>query len=168
MLPVPWRYIESWNCLTCGTCCKGFQVVLDFPEWISIVKTYGVDFTQPGISRFYLKHKTDGTCAFLFNNYGNWLCSLQHMKPMACKLWPFKISDRPKYGRPGEAAYNLTSMRLFIYADPSCPGLRWGNPTLEFARTTLPEFIDLAIGTQKKQFYSTSSRLTPPQPLRLV
>lgn len=167
MLPVPWRYIESWNCLACGTCCKGFHVVLDFPEWINIVKNYGVDFTQPGISRFYLKHKNDGTCVFLLDNYGNWLCSLQHMKPMACKLWPFKVSDQPKYGRPSEAAYNLTNMKLFIYADPSCPGLRWGNPAHEFAHTILPEFINLATGTRKKQFYSTS-RLTPSQPCRLI
>ena len=156
MLPVPWRYVESWNCLACGLCCKGFDVVLDFPEWINIVKAYGVDFTQPGISRFYLRRKIDGTCVFLYNNYGNWLCSLQHMKPMACKLWPFKISTKPKYGRPKQALYNLTNMKLYVYADPSCVGLRWGNPNPEFTNTILPEFVDLALGQRRKQFYSTA------------
>jgi len=167
MLPVPWRYVESWNCLACGLCCKGFDVVLDFPEWINIVKAYGVDYTQPGISRFYLKRKTDGTCVFLGNYYGNWLCSLQHMKPMACKLWPFKISDKPKYGRPNEARYNTANIKLYIYVDPSCAGLRWGNPSPEFMHTILPEFVDLALGQRLKQFYSTA-RLFSPETWKLI
>jgi len=167
MLPVPWRYVESWNCITCGLCCKGFDVVLDFPEWINIVKAYGVDFTTPGISRFYLKQKSDGTCVFLYNNFGNWLCSLQNMKPITCKLWPFKISDKPKYGRPNEAVYNWGGKKLYVYVDPSCEGLRWGNPNSEVMNTTLPEFVDLALGLQRKQFYSTA-RLMSPQHWRLV
>ena len=167
MLPIPWRYIESWDCGTCGLCCKGFHVVLDFSEWINIVKAYGVDYTQPSISRFYLKNKTDGTCVFLGNYYGNWLCSLQHMKPIACKLWPFKISDKPKYGRPNEALYNLTNTRLYVYVDPSCVGLRWGDPNQEFTNTTLPEFVDLALGQRRKQFYSTA-RLFTFQPRKLI
>jgi Fe-S-cluster containining protein len=161
MLPVPWRNVESWNCVACGLCCKGFHVILNFPEWISIVKAYGVDYTQPGISRFSLKHKSDDTCIFLYNNFGSWLCSLQHMKPMACKLWPFKVSNKPKYGRPNEARYDLTSMRLYVYVDPSCPGLRWGNPNLEFLNSTLPEFVDLALGQRRKQFYSTARLFRP-------
>jgi len=167
MLPVPWRYVESWNCLACGLCCKGFDVVLDFPEWINIVKAYGVDYTQPGISRFYLKRKIDGTCVFLGNYYGNWLCSLQRMKPMACKLWPFKISDKPKYGRPNEARYNTANIKLYIYVDPSCVGLRWGNPSPEFMHTILPEFVDLALGQRRKQFYSTA-RLFSPETWKLI
>jgi len=114
MLPIPWRYVASWNCLACGLCCKGFDVVLDFPEWINIVKSYGVDFTSPGISRFYLKRRSDGTCVFLYNYFGNWLCTLQHMKPMACKLWPFKISDKPRYGRPNVSVYSRNNMKLYV------------------------------------------------------
>ena len=167
MFPVPWRYIESWNCSACGMCCKGFDVVLDFPEWINIVKAYGVDYTQPGISRFLLKRKTDGTCAFLHNNYGCWLCSLQHMKPMACKLWPFKVLDKPMWGRPNEAQYGYNGMRLYVYADPSCVGLRWGNPNPEFTNTVLPEFVDLALGQRRKQQYSTA-RLFRPDAWKLI
>jgi Fe-S-cluster containining protein len=167
MLPIPWRLIESWNCSACGLCCKGFDVVLDFPEWINIVKAYGVDYTQPGISRFYLKHKTDGTCVFLGNFYGNWLCSLQQMKPIACKLWPFKVLDKPKWGRPNEALYNCNGVRLYVYADPSCVGLRWGDPNPEFTNTVLPEFIDLALGQRRKQHYSTA-RLFRPDTWKLI
>ena len=156
MIPVPWRHVKSWSCVACGLCCKGFNVVLNFPEWINIVKAYGVDFTQPGISRFYLKHKSDDTCVFLHNYYGNWLCALQHMKPMACKLWPFKISHKPKYGRANEARYDLANMKLYLYVDPSCVGLRWGSPDPEFLNSTLPEFVDLALGQRRKQVYSTA------------
>lgn len=164
MLPVPWQNIESWNCTACGLCCKGYDVVLDFPEWISIVKTYGVDFTQPGISKFFLKRRNDGLCAFVCNNYGVWLCSLQHMKPIACKLWPFKILDKPKYGRPNEALYDWNNWKLYVYADSSCIGLRWGNPNPEFANSVLPEFVDLALGRYRKQFHSTSKLFNSQQP----
>jgi len=167
MLPIPWRSVESWSCIACGLCCNGFDVVLDFLEWINIVKDYGVDYTQPGISRLYLKRKSDGTCVFLHRYYGNWLCSLQHMKPMACKLWPFKISDKPKYGRPKEALYDLNNMKLYVYVDPSCIGLRWGYPSPEFTNTILPEFVTLAQGQHRKQFYSTS-RLFTPKPWKLI
>jgi Fe-S-cluster containining protein len=167
MMPVPWRYLQDWNCSACGVCCKGFEVVLDFPEWINVVKAYGVEFTQPSISRFYLKRKSDGTCVFLYNIYGKWLCGLQDMKPLACKLWPFKVSDKPKYGRANEAVYNVEERRLFVYVDPSCLGLKWGTPTQEFINETLVEFIDLALGVQKKQFFSTS-RLLSAQSWRLI
>jgi Fe-S-cluster containining protein len=167
MLPVPWRYVESWNCINCGICCKGFDVVLDFPEWINIVKAYGMEYTQPGISRLYLRRKTDGTCIFLQNYYGSWLCSLQHMKPIACKLWPFKVSNRPQYGRPREAEYDMTNLKLYIYVDPSCIGLRWGAPNSEFSSAILPEFIDMALGQRRRQFYSTARRFIQ-QPRTLI
>jgi Fe-S-cluster containining protein len=167
MLPIPWKYVQDWFCTACGMCCKGYDVVLDFPEWVRIVKNYGVNFTEPSISRFFLKHKTDGTCAFLYNFNGRWLCSLQqNMKPIACKLWPFKVSDKPKFGRPNEALYNYGGRKLYIYADPSCIGLQWGTPTQNFQNEIIPEFIDLALGLKQKQFYSTSP-LQRPQPRRL-
>jgi len=167
MLPVPWRYVQDWNCTACGLCCKGFDVVLDFPEWVKIVKAYGVGFTEPSISKFYLKRKSDGTCIFLYNIQGMWLCALQQMKPIACKLWPFKVSDKPKYGRPNEAIYDYGENKLYVYVDQSCLGLQWGNPTQEFRNGTLREFVDLALGLRQKQFYSTS-RLLGPQPWKLI
>jgi len=167
MLPIPWRYIQDWNCTVCGLCCKGLDVVLDFPEWMKIVKAYGVGFTEPGISRFYLKHKSDGTCVFLYNFHGTFLCALQQMKPIACKLWPFKVSDKPKYGRPNEAVFDYGEKKLYVYVDPSCFGLQWGNPTQEFMNGTLMEFVDLALGFRQKQFYSTSRQFRP-QPWRPI
>lgn len=54
MIPIPWRYVESWSCIACGMCCKGYQVVLGFNEWVNLVRTYGVGVTQPGVNKFYL------------------------------------------------------------------------------------------------------------------
>ena len=168
MMPIPWKYVQDWFCTACGVCCKEYSVVLDFPEWIRIVKNYGVNFTEPGISRFFLKHKNDGTCAFLYSFNGRWLCGLQQqMKPIACKLWPFKVSDRPKFGRPSEALYNYGERKLYVYTDPSCIGLRWGTPCQDFQNVIIPEFIDLALGLKQKQFYSTCP-LQHPQARRLV
>ena len=156
MIPIPWKYIASWNCTACGLCCRGFRVTIKFNEWMKIVQAYGVGVTSPGLNKFYLKRRSDGTCIFLHKLYDMWLCGLQHMKPKACKLWPFKILDQPKYGRPRSASYGYRDKTLFIYADPVCEGIRWGNPTQEFAHATLPELVQITLGLQEKQYYSTS------------
>jgi Fe-S-cluster containining protein len=161
-VPVPWRCVQDWRCVACGLCCKDYDVVLDFTEWMKIVNSFGVGFTRPGISRFFLKHKDDGNCVFLYSLYGRRLCALQqNMKPIACKLWPFKITNKPKYGRQNEALYPCGDKLLYIYVDPFCPGLTWGSPSFGFLSETLTEFVDLAIGGRQKQCYSTSRLLRP-------
>jgi len=117
MMSIPWRYLESWNCIACGTCCKGYQVVLGFNEWVNLIRTYGVGVTQPGVNKFYLGKKGDGTCIFLYKPFDTWLCGLQGMKPKACKLWPFKILSRPKFGRPNEAVYKYRD-KNFLLTEP--------------------------------------------------
>jgi len=167
MIPIPWRYVESWNCVACGMCCKGYQVVLGFNEWVNIIRNYGVGVTQPGISKFYLGKKSDGACIFLTKLYDTWLCELQNMKPKACKLWPFKILSRPEFGSPNEATYKCMDRNLFVYIDPACIGTRWGKPTQEFTHRTLPEFIEIAVGLREKQYYSTSRIPYRPQYFRV-
>jgi len=78
------------------------------------------------------------------------------MKPIACKLWPFKIHGKPKFGRPNEASYTYRGKKLFIYVDPSCIGIRWGNPTHKFTYKVMPELVEIALGMREKQYYSTS------------
>lgn len=124
---------------------------------MNIVRTYGVGVTEADISKFYLRKRDDGTCVFLHKLYNTWLCGLQHMKPTACKLWPFKILGRPKYGSPNEASYDYRGRSLFIYVDPSCIGIRWGNPTEELTYKAIPELVEIALGLREKQFYSTAN-----------
>jgi len=137
--------------------------VVGFNEWVKIVGAYGVGVTESGLDKLYLKKREDGTCVFLHRFYDTWLCGLQHMKPKACKLWPFKVLGRPKYGRPNEASYRYADRRLFIYLDSSCMGIKWGYPTQEFAHGTLTELVEIALGIRAKQYYSTSKIfLNPP------
>ncbi len=155
MLVVPWSQIKSWHCNACGTCCRHYDVVLKFPEWLNLVKNFGVEYTA-GFSRFFVRRRVDGSCVFLYKTTNTLFCSLQHMKPQACKLWPFKISDKPKFGSSNEAVYYYRNQRLFIYADPICTGLRFGMPTQEFAYSVIPEFIEIALGLRRKQFKTTA------------
>jgi len=167
MIPIPWRYVESWNCSACGICCKGYQVVLGFNEWVNIIGKYGVGVTQPGISQFYLGKKDDGTCIFLTKLYDIELCGLQSMKPKACKLWPFKVLSGPRFGRPDEAGYKYGDRKFFVYVDPACVGIRWGKPAQEFTYRILPELIEIALGLREKQYYSTAKIPYSPQYFRI-
>ena len=168
MKPIQWRYIHSWNCVMCGLCCRGYDVVLKYPEWVKIIQTYGVGVTRPGISRFYLGKRGDGSCVFLYKFFDRWLCGLQHMKPRACKLWPFKVYGQPKYGRANQASYGYRNREFFIYVDPACRGLRFGRyPSDQLLYKTIPEVIEIALGLREKQFYSTSRIPSYPEYLRV-
>ena len=163
MKPILWRYINSWNCIACGLCCKQYDVVLKYPEWLKIIQTYGIGVTRPGIHRFYLGKRANGSCIFLYKFFDRWLCALQHMKPRACKLWPFKIYSQPRYGRSNQASYEYMDREFFIYVDPRCLGLRFGrNPSNQLVSKIIPEVLEIALGLREKQFYSTSR--TPPYP----
>ncbi len=156
MVPVPWSYINSWYCSNCGLCCKEFDVVLRFDEWLNLVRSYGVGVTRAGLDRFYVGKNSNGTCKFLCNYLGKWFCGLQQTKPTACKLWPFKVSNSPRYGRAQEAAFNYKGRRFFLYVDPFCPEIKWGKPSSQMISLVIPEFVEIALGLREKQVYSTS------------
>ncbi|MGD0029325.1 MAG: YkgJ family cysteine cluster protein [Candidatus Bathyarchaeia archaeon] len=158
---VPWRFIADWQCVACGECCKLYSVVINFNEWLKIVKTYGVEQTVPGISKLFIRRKEDGSCTFLDNFSNKYACGIQYMKPAACQLWPFKILARPEYGYPNEAAYPIFGKLLFVYGDPMCKGIRYGTPTSEFANYTLREFLELSLGIRNKQHRTTSDIRAP-------
>lgn len=156
MLFVPWQYISDWKCNACGLCCRAYSVVLDFQEWLRIVKNYGVEYTVSGLNKLFIKRRSDGSCVFLYDLPNMKLCGLQHMKPMACKLWPFKILSKPKFGYEKESVYRFIDNKLFIYADSTCRGIRYGTPTWEFANQTLKEFIEIALGNRREQNKTTA------------
>jgi uncharacterized protein len=160
---VPWQSIADWHCKACGYCCKLYSVVLGFPEWLRIAKTYGVETTIVGLDHFYIKRASDGSCAFLCTNSMNYHCSLQNEKPEACKIWPFKILSEPKYGEPNRAAYDYGSMRLYVYGDTMCSGLRTGTPTWDFRNKTIKEFTELSLGLRQIQYKTTGPENFTPQ-----
>jgi Fe-S-cluster containining protein len=163
MLFVPWQYIADWRCSACGQCCKAYSVVVNFHEWLKIVKNYGVETTAPGLNKLFIKRRSDGSCFFLYNVSGMYLCGLQQMKPKACKIWPFKIVRAPEFGYVKEAAYDYGENRLFVYADSTCSGLRYGRPTQKFIGYTLKEFIEIALGLRNEQLKTTGDiNFLPP------
>ena len=160
---IPWRHIADWKCNACSSCCRLYSVVLGFPEWLKIVKVYDVEKTVAGLDKLYLKRACDGSCSFLYHFGKNCYCGLQHMKPAACKLWPFKILPTPKYGHANEAVFNYPTRKLFIYADSMCAGLRYGSPTWSFQFSTLREFTEIAFGTRWGQLRTTGNMsFVPP------
>lgn len=78
------------------------------------------------------------------------------MKPKACKLWPFKVLSKPKFGYANEAVYYYGENKFFIYADVACSGVRYGRPTPEFTNYTLKEFTEIALGLRRNQFKTTA------------
>jgi Fe-S-cluster containining protein len=157
MLFVPWQNIADWKCVMCGQCCKSYSVVVNFQEWLRIIRNYGVEHTFSALNKIYLKRKSDGSCAFLCNFYDIHLCGLQHMKPQACRLWPFKIFSTAKYGYASEAAYSYGDNIFFVYSDSACKGLIYGKPTWGFYNNTLREFIETALGHRTKQHKTTAN-----------
>ena len=157
MLFVPWRYIVDWKCIACGKCCRSYSVVLSFHEWLKIVKDYGVDKTASGLDKLFVKRRSDGSCIFLCQISNTYLCGLQYMKPKACKLWPFKVLSKPKFGYANEAVYYYGGNKFFVYADSTCSGVRYGKPTPEFANYTLKEFAEIALGIRHNQFKTTAN-----------
>jgi Fe-S-cluster containining protein len=157
MLFVPWRYVEDWSCNACGECCRAYSVVLNFQEWLGIVKSYGVEKTVSGLDKLFIRRRGDGTCIFLYDLPSMRLCALQHMKPKACKLWPFKVLRQPEFGNASEAEYYCGENRFFVYVDSACSGLRYGKPRGEFVSYTLREFVEIALGFRSVQRMSTAN-----------
>lgn len=158
---VPWQYIADWKCIACGACCRLYSVVLNFHEWLRIIKNYGVEQTVSGLDKLFIKRNTDGSCAFLCRFSNMYLCGLQQMKPKACKLWPFKIITRPEFGNASKAAYNYGGNTFFVYADSTCSGIMYGSPSWEFAHRTLKEFIEIALGVRSEQYKTTGEIAFP-------
>lgn len=154
---VPWRHIAEWRCISCGECCRLYSVVINFHEWLRIVKNYGVEHTASGLNKLFIQRKSDGSCAFLGSASDVYMCQLQHMKPKACQLWPFKVLDKPAFGYPDDAAYFYGKNRLFVYADPMCNGIKYGSPTMGFSDLTLKEFVEIAMSLRSNQYKTTSN-----------
>jgi len=155
MLFVPWRYIADWKCIACGKCCKFYSVILSFPEWHRIVRNCGVDKTVSGLNKLFIRRRTNGSCVFLYRLSNWYLCGLQYDKPKACKLWPFKVLRKPKYGYAEEAVYHNGKDEIYVYADTTCSGLLYGRSTQTFAKYTLKEFAEIALGRREDQMKTT-------------
>ena len=155
MKPLPWSSVRFWSCTRCGECCK-LTVQLTTREWLDLTTMYGYGIVDQEMGGFFLRKTIDDQCPFLTRTYDGWSCRLQQTKPLACKIWPFKVLTAPKYGYQHEAYFDYKNNRYYVYAMPYCQGISWGRPEELFVKKTLPEFIDIRIGLQEKQHFTTS------------
>jgi Fe-S-cluster containining protein len=132
-------------------------VVINFHEWLRIVKNYGVEHTTSGLDKLYIRRRSDGACTFLESSPYASMCTLQNAKPRACQLWPFKVLMKPQYGFGKEAAFQIGENSVFVYADTMCNGLTLGLPTLDFANHTVREFVEIAACFSNRQLKTTSN-----------
>jgi len=154
--PVPWSFVHSWSCINCGECCKRYVVELTADEWVKITNLYGFDVTVPGVGRSYLKRRSDGSCIFLYRVGDKSFCGLQSLKPKSCKLWPFYIREKPVFGFRDEARFNYKGGEFYVYVDPFCRGLTWGNPSKHLLENLIPEVLEIKFGGREKQVFSTA------------
>jgi Fe-S-cluster containining protein len=155
--PMPWRAVKSWGCVRCGECCR-LTVQLTVREWLDLTRRYGNLIIEQMLGGFYLRKTVDNQCPFLAKTRYGWLCNLQRRdaKPLACRMWPFKLLDNPKYGRANDAYFDYRNQHYFIYVVPNCPGVTLGLPSEGFIQKTLPEIVDIRMGLQRTQHFSTA------------
>ena len=103
-----------------------------------------------------MKKRVDKKCVFLISHNGLGLCALQGEKPYLCQMWPFRVLNSPTYGREDRARYEGKDWAVYIYADPRCPAIVYGECTPSFRNDVLKEFVQLAIGKSISQNYSTA------------
>ncbi|MEM2896403.1 MAG: YkgJ family cysteine cluster protein [Candidatus Bathyarchaeia archaeon] len=156
MRAIPWSKLRSWSCLGCGVCCKMYNVLLTLYEAVTFLRKFGMDVLIPNLRGFYLRKTLDGKCIFQNEYFGKSLCRIQAIKPLACKLWPFRILKYPKYEERELAKFAYKDDVFYVYVDPACRGLSLGNPSEELVTKTIPEFIKIFLGIKQTQFYSTS------------
>ncbi len=161
---IPWSEVHSWACTACGRCCVGYRVPLKMDEYVRVARRYGHGVVEFGLGKVYLKHGVGDRCIFQHPSQGRWVCALQAIKPLACKLFPFRVYSQPVYKRGDGSAYRFRGRTFYVYLDPNCPGIVPGRPGERFLNQTLPEIVEIGMGLRWKQKYTTSKYIswTPP------
>jgi len=151
---VPWSQVRHWQCLGCGECCR-LQVQLTTGEWLGLGQTYGHGLIGEGVDGFYIRKTVEDWCPFLYRQVADRYCSLQRTKPLACRLWPFRMSNQPTHGNEEAARFPYRNGIYYVYLVPFCRGISYGRPTEFFAKRVVPEFLDMRLGLRREQDFST-------------
>jgi Fe-S-cluster containining protein len=126
-------------------------------EYAKVAQIYGTKVLEFGLGKVYLKNGSGNRCVFQRPTaFGRWICSLQSMKPLACKLFPFRIQSKPAYKRGDTSIYRFRGHNFHVYLDPECDGINIGRPSPRFRDEVLPEILQIGIGERVKQKYTTS------------
>ncbi len=146
-MEVPWRRVHSWHCNACGRCCREYVVPLRVYEYARLKWT---GFVEERYGRFYIK-KIGNVCPFQSGN----LCILQgKLKPLACKLYPFKIKRKGD----DKAEFEYKGERFYVYVDIFCPNVVLGKPSEDLKRMVV-EAVQLYLG-ERREVESITCRKT--------
>lgn len=161
---VPWSEVANWGCNACGRCCVGYRVPLRMDEYVKVGAVCGQDVLEYGFGKVYLRNGPDSRCILQRPWNGRWLCSIQGLKPTACRLFPFLIQHKPLYTRGDGSEFTWGNQTYYIYLDPDCEGITPGHPTERYSQYILPEIIRSGLGMAIKQKFTTSKYIswTPP------
>jgi len=162
---IPWTEVHNWSCVACGRCCHGYRVPLKLDEYAKVAQIYGTGVLEFGLGKVYLKNNRGNRCVFQRPTAPDrWICSLQGIKPMACKLFPFRIHSKPVYKRGDTSGFQYGRRNFYVYMDPDCRGVEIGKPSPRFRDGILPEIVQIGIGERVKQKFTTSKYISwsPP------
>ncbi len=149
---IPWRYVRSWECLACGTCCKRFVAPLTTYEYIMITRHFGHFVVEMSGAKPRLRSLQNG-CIFLAEG----LCSLQAlgMKPLACRLWPFAVREKPLKAYSHERAlFEYRGSEYYVYIHSACRGIGKGNPAT--FRLAIQEAVEISLNPERPLQHLTS------------
>jgi Fe-S-cluster containining protein len=125
-------------------------------EYARVIGQFGYNVVELGLGKVYLKHGAGDRCIFQHPSQGRWVCALQRIKPLACKLFPFRVHSQPVYRRGDRSGYRFRNRNFYVYLDPACPGIEVGKPSERFFYKTLPEVVEIGMGLRWKQKFTTS------------
>jgi len=157
---ISWKKVKSWKCITCGECCNCFNIPLKSIEYARMIKIFGneiLDFNKYPVKRF-LKRRENGRCIFQYYLAGKWICKIQQIKPIVCKIFPFSISK----SNNKKALYIYKGNPYNINLKRSCKGIKLGKPSNEFIYKILPKAIELSLNPEKSHHTLTSHLLLDP------
>jgi Fe-S-cluster containining protein len=128
-------------------------------EMVRITNRYGEGVLQYGLGKSYLRNQTNGRCTFQRPLMGKWICTLQGTKPTACRIFPFRLNNKPIYKAGENAMIRMGDKMYYLYMDPNCKGITLGKPTERFAKQIVPEIVRIGMGLPVKQKYTTSKSI---------
>jgi len=157
---ISWKKVKSWKCITCGECCNCFNIPLKSIEYARMIKIFGneiFDLNKNPV-KIFLKRRENRRCIFQYYLCGKWICAIQQIKPIACKIFPFSISKSSNK----KALYKYKGTLYNIYLERSCKGIKLGNPSNEFIYQILPKAIELSLNPENLHNILTSQLLLDP------
>jgi len=151
---LPWRRVGSWHCLACGECCRKFTVILTTYEYALLTNLFGQRVVELNSRGDPCLRRVQGVCVF---QSSEGLCRLQPLglKPLACKVWPFKVVEVKNIGEAGEADLFIHGGRAYrVYVHSSCNGI--GHGSREELVEAIKEVIEIKRNPHRPQLYSTA------------